>query len=94
MNRLATINLNCRRAARLLSDAAERPLTRLERFGLRAHLLGCRSCRRYRDHLERIAAAVRTPRPAAADGHLSPAARDRIAAAVAPPGADDGPEPV
>ena len=94
MNRLATLNLNCQRAARLLSDATERPLTRLERFGLRAHLLGCRSCRRYRRHLEQIAAALRSTGPAAVDdGQLPSAARARIAATLAPPSVDDGPRP-
>jgi predicted anti-sigma-YlaC factor YlaD len=42
------INQNCRVATRLVSDAQERSLTRLERWGLAIHLGGCRSCRRYR----------------------------------------------
>ncbi len=74
---LATLNLNCRRAARLLSDAGERPLSRLERFGLAAHLLGCRSCRRYRGQLRLITAALRVPDPPA-DARLSAEARSRI----------------
>ncbi len=74
---LATLNLNCRRAARLLSDAGERPLTRAERFGLSAHLLGCRSCRRYRDQLQLLSAALRPPRRPD-DARLSAEARARI----------------
>ncbi len=78
---LATLNLNCRRAARLLSDASERPLTRTERFGLSAHLLGCRSCRRYRAQLRLISAALRPPaRPG--DDRLSTEARARITRSV------------
>ena len=79
---LATVNLTCRRAARLLSDATERPLSRVERFGLSAHLLGCRSCRRYRSQLRVIATTLGSAaRPA--DDHLSDEARSRIAASVA-----------
>jgi hypothetical protein len=46
------INQNCRLASRLMSDAREHSLDRLERWGLRFHLIGCRSCRRYRHQLE------------------------------------------
>ncbi len=35
-----------------MSDARERGLGRLERWGLRFHLLGCRSCQRYGKQLE------------------------------------------
>ncbi len=79
---LATLNLNCRRAARLLSDAGERPLSRAERFGLSAHLLGCRSCRRYRAQVALIAAALRSPGRPGEDARLSAEARARIATAV------------
>jgi hypothetical protein len=76
----ALINQNCRLATRLISDAHERELDRLERIGLRIHLMGCRSCRRYRTQLVLIDACVRAvsgepPSPAAG---LSEAARERI----------------
>jgi predicted anti-sigma-YlaC factor YlaD len=59
------INQNCRLASRLMSDEQERQLSRLERCGLQIHLMGCRSCRRYRiqiQMLERlVASALREP---------------------------------
>jgi predicted anti-sigma-YlaC factor YlaD len=96
----ATINLTCRRAARLLSDEMERPLTRLERFGLTAHLLGCRSCRRYRDQQSLLAATLRSNDEALVESaRLSPGARVRLAVlldlVVQAQRAEDGePEPL
>jgi len=38
---------NCREAIRLQSDALERPMPRLQRIGLRIHLILCLWCSRY-----------------------------------------------
>jgi hypothetical protein len=80
----ATVNLTCLRAVRLLSDLSERPPTRLERFGLAAHLLGCRSCRRYRRQQELLVAALRADdEPATDAARLSAEARARLAGLLA-----------
>ena len=51
MNRLAKIvralSPNCQEAIRLQSDALDRPLTWLQRIGLRIHLTLCVWCVRY-----------------------------------------------
>jgi hypothetical protein len=38
---------NCKEAIRLQSDALDRPLSRMQRIGLRIHLAMCRWCSRY-----------------------------------------------
>ena len=40
--------MNCKRAARLMSDELDRDLSGGERFGIRLHLLLCAGCRPYR----------------------------------------------
>ena len=45
------LTLNCEDAARLLSNRQDSELTRGERWGLKMHLLICRSCRRYKGQL-------------------------------------------
>ena len=51
MNRLTktirALSPNCREAIRLQSDALDRPLPRLQRIGLRIHLVLCVWCMRY-----------------------------------------------
>ena len=44
---LHELSPNCREAVRLQSDALDRPLTRLQRIGLRIHLALCVWCSRY-----------------------------------------------
>lgn len=75
----ALLNLHCRLATRLISDALERPLSRLEQLGLGIHLLGCCPCRRYRGQLlaiEKLIKAICSD-PQSPDG-LSAVARQRI----------------
>lgn len=78
------LTLRCEGAARLLSDAQERPLSLAERLALAGHLLACVWCRRYRDqlgHLARFMAQLRASAagPAAsAATKLSATAKDRI----------------
>ena len=44
---LADLSPNCKAASRLQSEALDRKLPLRQRFGLRAHLLLCKWCRRY-----------------------------------------------
>jgi hypothetical protein len=54
------LNLNCREATRLMSEARERRLTRWEQAGLKIHLALCRYCRRYRRQLAYLRDVVKT----------------------------------
>ena len=73
---LATLNLNCRGAAELLSDPGRRPPSPAERFGLGTHLILCRSCRQHRADLQRTATED--------GGEPSPAQRSKGAAPPLP----------
>jgi hypothetical protein len=44
---IGALSPTCRQAARLQSDALDRPLPPSQRFGLWFHLLICKWCRRY-----------------------------------------------
>ncbi len=46
------LNCRCNTASRLLSDGSEQSLSRVQRWALRLHLMGCQSCRRFRRQLE------------------------------------------
>ena len=49
---MSLLSQSCSEAARLISDSHEQPLPWLARAGLGMHLVFCRHCRRYRDHLQ------------------------------------------
>ncbi len=51
---ISIINQNCRTASRLGCESLDRPLSRLEQTGLHIHLMGCRSCRRFRKQITQI----------------------------------------
>jgi len=77
---VAALSPSCRQATRLQSEAMDRPLSWLEKLGLRVHLLLCKWCRRYGKHLQFLRSAARE-----CDGHpgpepqrLSAEARERI----------------
>ena len=76
------LTLRCAEASRLLSEANERPLSRLERNAVRGHLLVCRGCRAARRQIATLRAAARDLGDGLGDATLSPAARERIAAAI------------
>jgi hypothetical protein len=44
---MCDLNLNCREASRIQSEAMDHPLPLGKRIGLRLHLWICRWCRRY-----------------------------------------------
>ena len=53
------VELSCRQASALMSQAQERPLGRYERFRLRLHLYVCNDCTNFFKQLDFIRAAVR-----------------------------------
>lgn len=59
VRQLKLLNLNCREASRLASEALDRRLTFLERWGLRLHLMICTSCRAWRRQVRLIRRAMR-----------------------------------
>ena len=78
---LRTLSPTCRDASRLQSEALDRPLSLPKRFGLRAHLLLCKWCRRYGKQLRFLRVAVHGhPEQVteAAPRTLSPEARERF----------------
>jgi len=80
----------CRQAAEAISRSLEAPLSAVERLDLGVHTLFCRPCRRFREQLTRLhaeCAKTGSADPPAGAG-LTPAARERIAAALDNPPAD------
>lgn len=79
--------LVCRDAARLISDACQRPLNWRERIALRLHLVACDACRNFKRQMHLVTEAARrlwqAPAEAFADLRLSQAARQRIARELA-----------
>jgi predicted anti-sigma-YlaC factor YlaD len=56
------LTLPCEEASRLMSDGLDRELSSVERIALRAHLISCRSCKRFRRQLRVIDEAARSSR--------------------------------
>ena len=50
--------LSCKEAAWLISESMDRDLTFMQRLGIRAHLLMCKHCTRYRRQLLFIRDAI------------------------------------
>ena len=72
---------SCNDVSQLVSDAQERALSLVERFGLYAHLLICKSCDNYNKHIKFLRKAIMTARDNASmepDTGMSDSARDRI----------------
>ena len=70
---------DCKEAVRLQSKALDRPLTGLQRIGLRIHLALCVWCTRYGKQIKFLrAAAKQGNRDLTANQSLSAEARERI----------------
>ena len=63
MSRLKTLwrllNLRCQGMCLLASESLDRDLGRLERFGLRSHLLYCAACRRFQRQIKLLRCVMR-----------------------------------
>lgn len=74
-----SLSPNCKEAIRLQSDALDRPLSRLQRVGLRIHLAMCRWCSRYGKQIKFLrAVAQRCDHDHNAKQTMPPEARERI----------------
>lgn len=88
---IRTLSPSCREASRLQSEQMDRPLSRLQRIGLRIHLLLCRWCRRYGSQLQFLRRVAREPGPRNSHADkvsLSPEARERMKRMVRGSGAN------
>lgn len=52
--------LNCRQVTRLFSQAQERDLSFAERVGLRIHVMMCKGCRNFGEHMTVLRKVTRT----------------------------------
>ena len=72
------VSLTCDESSRLLSDAMDRDLTRVERTALRMHNLTCKSCKRFIEQLEFLRRAASGAVLNQNRQALSPEARNRL----------------
>ena len=82
---LLAISPNCRDASRLQSEALDRFLTPLQRFGLRVHLVLCKWCRRYGKQIRFLRRAAHEHPDRLAEvgsSSLSPETRQRLKRAL------------
>ena len=76
-----TLNLNCEQAARLLSEAMDRPLSLAEKLALKAHLFLCDMCVNYENQLAVLRQIVKSwheKAVSALSAGLSKEAKERI----------------
>jgi hypothetical protein len=52
--------LNCKQTSQLISQSLDRPLTLRERFELKLHLIICKYCRQFSQHLQTLRVAINT----------------------------------
>ena len=73
--------LDCKQTSQLISQSLDRSLTLRERFALRLHLLVCKYCKQFSQHLQTIRVALKqmTSSIESNDGITMPsAAKSRI----------------
>ena len=73
--------LDCKQTSQLISQSLDRSLTLRERFALRLHLLVCKYCKQFSQHLQTIRVALKqmTSSIESNDGIAMPsAAKSRI----------------
>jgi hypothetical protein len=66
------LTLPCEEASKLVSEGLDRELSRADRLALGAHMLSCRSCRRFRRHANTLRRAASEVEP------MPPEAKDRV----------------
>ncbi len=78
------LTLHCHESSRLVSESLDRDLSLVERWAVRLHRLGCRSCARLARQLKLIRAAARAAGKPELFGsyQLSDAARRKILRAM------------
>ena len=81
MDRLRRLMLSCREATELLSDACDTQLSFSRRVALRAHLMMCHLCRRYKAQIRLLNRAARrygSAQEGTTSRQLSDSAKQRI----------------
>ncbi len=74
--------LNCKQTSQLISQSLDRSLTLRERFALRLHLLVCKYCKQFSQHLQTLRVAIKTMVDSVETDHtieMPTAAKKRIA---------------
>ncbi len=51
--------LSCKKASQIISQSLDRPLTMRERFALKLHLLICKYCKRFSQHMQCLRVAIK-----------------------------------
>ena len=51
--------LSCKNASQIISQSLDRQLTMQERFALKLHLLICKYCKRFSQHMQTIRVALK-----------------------------------
>ncbi|MEM8866472.1 MAG: hypothetical protein AAGF31_13085 [Planctomycetota bacterium] len=74
------LTLRCEESTHLLSDSCHRKLTRVERWSVRLHQIGCSYCRKVAEQLQMVDQAARTR--GAAWQEMPNEVRQRIAATL------------
>jgi len=78
------MKMPCREHVALFCRQVDAPLSRGEAFGLRVHIIYCRGCRRFREHLRHMQSLGRTLAEQAENEPGLPAdVRERLNARVA-----------
>ena len=51
--------LSCKKASQIISQSLDRPLTMREHFALKLHLLICKYCKRFSQHMQCLRVAIK-----------------------------------
>ncbi len=83
------LTLTCDESSRVLSDAMDRDLTRVERIALRMHNLTCKSCKRFIDQLDFLRKSASKAVIEEGHGALSSEAKERLRETLAQASQDE-----
>jgi hypothetical protein len=77
------VSIHCSEVSRIASDELEQPVGVADRLALWGHLIGCRSCRRFRSQIGEIREQIRlVPSDYEVESRLPDAARARLRLAI------------
>jgi predicted anti-sigma-YlaC factor YlaD len=77
------LTLKCEHSTQIVSESLDRDLSRVERWAVRLHYIGCYSCRRFGRQIRQLRDSLRQhPARTTEAQRLSPAAMQRIEDAI------------